>query len=61
MDNGDESQSAKKYPILRAKPVKGPVDHTALTRELIARYPKLLAALAEAERRCAERKRGDEQ
>jgi hypothetical protein len=32
--------------ILRAKPVKGEVDHEALTREFMARFPKLRAALA---------------
>jgi hypothetical protein len=32
--------------ILRAKPVKGEVDHEALTQEFIARFPKLRAALA---------------
>ena len=32
--------------VLRAHPVKGKVDHAALTREIIARYPKILAALA---------------
>jgi hypothetical protein len=32
--------------ILRARPVKGKVDHAALTREIIDRYPKILAALA---------------
>lgn len=37
-------QGAKK--ILRAKPVKGDVDHEALTREFMARFPKLRAALA---------------
>jgi hypothetical protein len=31
---------------LRAKPVKGEVDHEALTREFMARFPKLRAALA---------------
>jgi len=58
MDRDDRKiEGAKKYPILRAKPVEGPVDHAALSREHMARYPKLRAALAEAERRCAERKR----
>jgi hypothetical protein len=37
---------AKKHPILRAKPVKGPIDHAALSREHMARYPKIRAALA---------------
>jgi hypothetical protein len=32
--------------VLRAKPVKGEVDHEALTREFMARFPKLRAALA---------------
>ncbi len=32
--------------VLRARPVEGKIDHTALTREIIARYPKILAALA---------------
>jgi hypothetical protein len=37
-------RAAKK--VLRAKPVKGEVDHEALSREFIARFPKLRAALA---------------
>ena len=32
--------------VLRARPVKGEVDHNALTREIVARFPKILAALA---------------
>lgn len=32
--------------VLRAKPVEGEVDHEALTREFMARFPKLRAALA---------------
>ena len=32
--------------VLRAKPVEGEVDHKALSREFIARFPKLRAALA---------------
>jgi hypothetical protein len=32
--------------VLRAKPVQGEVDHEALSREFIARFPKLRAALA---------------
>jgi hypothetical protein len=42
--------SAKQRPdekkILRARPVKGEIDHAALSREFIARFPKILAALA---------------
>ena len=42
--------AAKRRPdekkILRARPVKGEVDHAALSREHIARYPKIRAALA---------------
>jgi hypothetical protein len=32
--------------ILRAKPVAGDIDHDALSREFIARFPKIRAALA---------------
>jgi len=32
--------------ILRARSVRGEVDHEALSREFIARFPKLRAALA---------------
>ena len=32
--------------ILRARPVKGEIDHVALSREFIARFPKIRAALA---------------
>ena len=32
--------------ILRARPVKGQIDHTALSREFMARFPKIRAALA---------------
>jgi hypothetical protein len=32
--------------VLRARPVQGEVDHDALSREFIARFPKLRAALA---------------
>ena len=32
--------------ILRARPVKGAIDHAALSREIMARFPKILAALA---------------
>jgi hypothetical protein len=42
--------AAKKRPdekkILRARPVKGEIDHAALSREFIARFPKIRAALA---------------
>lgn len=33
--------------VLRAKPVEGEVDWTELSREHIARYPKIRARLAE--------------
>jgi hypothetical protein len=33
-------------PVLRARPVQGKVDHEALTREIIAKFPKIMAALA---------------
>jgi hypothetical protein len=58
-DELDPVKSPRKYPIMWAKPVKGPVDWAALSRETIARYPKILAALGEAEQRCAERKKPD--
>lgn len=32
--------------ILRARPVKGEIDHEALSREFMARFPKIRAALA---------------
>jgi hypothetical protein len=32
--------------VLRARPVKGEIDHESLTREIVARFPKILAALA---------------
>ena len=35
-----------KAKVLRANPVKGEVDHEALSREFMARFPKLRAALA---------------
>jgi hypothetical protein len=40
-----ERQSPGK--ALRARPIEGDIDHEALTREIIARFPKILAALAE--------------
>jgi hypothetical protein len=33
--------------VLRARPVEGEVDHEALSREFMARFPKIRAALAE--------------
>jgi len=57
MDDDNKVETARKDPILRARPVKGPVDHAALSREHMAQYPRIRAALAEAERRCAEKKR----
>jgi hypothetical protein len=32
--------------ILRARPVEGEIDYAELSRETIAKYPKILAALA---------------
>jgi hypothetical protein len=43
----DAKQRVAATAILRARPVEGDVDHEALTRELIERFPKILAALAE--------------
>lgn len=34
------------YEVLRARPVERDIDHEALTREVIRRFPKILAALA---------------
>jgi hypothetical protein len=42
--------AAKQRPahaVLRAHPIEGDIDHDTLTREVIARFPKILAALAE--------------
>lgn len=33
--------------VLRARPLEGDIDHEALTREILARFPKILAALAQ--------------
>ena len=33
--------------MLKARPVKGPIDYAELSREHIARYPKIRARLAE--------------
>jgi len=53
MDTIDRDTSAKsaakprdKAKVLRAKPVKGEIDYTELTRDTIAKFPKILAALA---------------
>ena len=43
----DARQRVAATAVLRARPVEGDVDHEALTRELIERFPKILAALAE--------------
>jgi hypothetical protein len=32
--------------VLRARPIKGDIDHEALTHDIVARFPKILAALA---------------
>jgi hypothetical protein len=32
--------------VLRARPVQGEIDHAALTREVISRFPNILAELA---------------
>jgi hypothetical protein len=32
--------------VLRARPLVGEIDHEALTREIVERFPKILAALA---------------
>lgn len=40
-------EGAKREKIRRARPVAGEIDHGALTRQIIARFPKILAELAE--------------
>jgi hypothetical protein len=40
------SRPASAGSILHARPVSGVVDHQALTRRIIARFPKILAELA---------------
>jgi hypothetical protein len=49
-DETSAKPAAKQRPgkkkILRARPVKGEIDHTALSREFMARFPKIRAALA---------------
>ena len=40
------TQPCEDKKILRAKPVKGEVDHERLSREFMAKFPKLRAALA---------------
>jgi hypothetical protein len=57
MAEAEADKRQQERPILRANPIKGGVDWAELSRETIARYPKILAALTEAEHRCAERKR----
>jgi len=55
MDTIDRDHSPTKPPakqrgkdkVLRAKPVKGEVDHGALTDKIIGRFPNILKALAE--------------
>ena len=39
-------EELKEKKILRARPVEGEVDHAALSREFMARFPKIRAALA---------------
>jgi hypothetical protein len=40
--------AAERRPVvLRVHPVEGEVDHEALSREFVARFPKIRAALAE--------------
>jgi hypothetical protein len=39
-------QRADKKKVIRARPVKGEIDHAALSREFMSRFPKIRAALA---------------
>jgi hypothetical protein len=49
-DETSAKPAAKQRPdekkILRARPVKGEIDYAELSREHMARYPKIRAALA---------------
>jgi hypothetical protein len=49
-DETSAKPAAKQRPdekkILRARPVKGEIDYPGLIRNTIARFPKILAALA---------------
>jgi hypothetical protein len=44
--SGPKQQQGAAPEVMRARPVKAEADHTALTRKIIARFPKILAALA---------------
>lgn len=46
-DTSREEGKEKRETIRRARPVSGEIDHAELTREIIARFPKILAKLAE--------------
>jgi hypothetical protein len=43
----DAKQRVAATAVLRARPVEGEIDHEALSREFMARFPKIRAALAE--------------
>jgi hypothetical protein len=45
-DKAAEKQGPDEKKILRARPVNGEIDHAALSREFIVRFPKIRAALA---------------
>jgi hypothetical protein len=42
----DAARGAAVGEVMRARPVEGDIDHEALTREIVARFPLILAALA---------------
>lgn len=50
-DETSAKPAAKKRPdkkrVMRARPVRGKIDYAELSREHIARYPKIRARLAE--------------
>jgi hypothetical protein len=54
MDKNNDDEREKPRRIIRAKPIKGEIDWRSMIEEHIARYPNIIAALAEAERRCAD-------
>ncbi len=55
MDTIDRDETGTKPPakqrlddkkIMRARPIKGKIDYAELSRDTIAKFPKILAALA---------------
>jgi hypothetical protein len=47
VDSRDGERQEPTDTVLRARPLAGPIDYVELSREHIARYPKIRARLAE--------------